>query len=124
MVGRSDSMDPGGIAGTEACQEGLSVEESSVGSGTADTDGTRARGAERVGVAQGAQVVGRSDSMDSGGITGVGTQPGAAEDLTPRRPPPSNKPAHWATMTPAQRRRWKRIEKNRKERDQDGEGGQ
>ena len=64
----------------------------------------KARGAEDVEVsaAQGAQGFGQNASMVSEGITGVETQPGAAEDLSPRRPPLSNKPAHWATMTPAQ----------------------
>ena len=119
------SMDDGPVAveGSEACQGELAIEDGSVGNRVYDAGGTQSHGAKRVSDAHGAQLVGHNASMVSEGITGLETQSGAAEDLTPRRPP-SNKPAHWASMTPTQRRRWKRIEKNRKERDQNGEGGQ
>ena len=67
--------------GTETCQDGLIIEESSVGNGAADADGAQERGAERVSAAQGAQEVERNDSMDSGGIVGAGAQLGAVEDV-------------------------------------------
>ena len=49
--------------------------------GTADVDGAQARGAGGLSDAQGVQVGGHSDPMDSGGIAGAGSQPGAAEDV-------------------------------------------
>ena len=67
--------------GTETCQDGLIIEESSVGNGAADADGAQARGAERVSAAQGVQEVERNDSMDSEGIVGAGAQFGAVEDV-------------------------------------------
>ena len=90
------------VKGADACQGEITIEDCSVSNGTIDADGAQVRGAERVSDAHGVQVVGSNGSMGSGGIAGAGSQLGAAEDLTPRRPPPSNKPAHWATMTPAQ----------------------
>ena len=78
-----------------------------MGSGGIAGAGAKLSAAEDVG----ASPIGHSDSMGSGGISGAGSHLGAAEDLTPRRSPPSNKPADWATMTPDQRRRWQRSEK-------------
>jgi hypothetical protein len=57
-----------------------------MGYGAAGADGARARGAEGVSVAQGVQVVGHSDSVDSEVIIGAGAQHGAevvvAQDST------------------------------------------
>ena len=93
--------------------DGAGADADGAGSGAAPTAASVARGGQQHGT-----------SRAPGRNAETGAQLGAAGDLTPGRPPPSNKPADWATMTSGQRRRWKRIEKNKKERDQDGEGGQ
>ncbi len=77
------SMDDGAAAveGAEACQGEPTIEDCSVSNGTIDADGAQSHGAERVSGAHGAQLVGGSGSMVSGGIVGAGVKLCAAEDV-------------------------------------------
>jgi len=70
------------MEGTQTRQGELTIEDGSLGNGFIDADGAQSHRVERMSGAQGVQVVGHqlTSSMVSGGIAGVGSQFGAAED--------------------------------------------